>query len=444
VSGQAASAGKLKLWTLGGNHDLLDTYLLFGDPALRVNALDTDLQVTKTVEPAGEVRPGDLLTYTLTFTNAGPATAFHVILTDTIPDLLSDPVVVYASPNVITHTAGITFAWTIVDLLPGDGGVIQVRATVDPAAQTGDTIVNQAQITTTIPDLAPANNTSSVTTTVVILGTDLQIFKTVEPPVGVRPGDLLTYTVTFANAGPDAALGVVLTDIIPVLLVDPVIVYASPEVLTPTAGITFAWTVADLLPGDGGIIQVRARVNPAAQTGGTIVNQAQITTAILDLDPANNIASTWTTVYTVAADLQVFKTVEPGGEVGPGDLLTYTVTFTNAGPDAALGVVLTDIIPALLVDPVIVYASPDVLTPTAGITFAWRIADLLPGNGGMIRVQAKVSPAAQPGCAIINQAEIAATTLDVLPANNTMSVTTIIRGPDVTRFYLPLVIKDYP
>ena len=314
ITGQATSAAKLKLWTLGSNHDLLDTYLLFGDPALHVNALDTDLQVTKTVEPAGEVRPGDLLTYTLTFTNAGPATAFHVILTDTIPDLLSDPVVVYASPNVITHTAGVTFAWTIADLPPGDDGVIQVRA----------------------------------------------------------------------------------------------------------------------------------RVNPAAQTGDTIVNQAQITTAILDLNPANNIASTWTTVYTVAADLQVFKTVEPGSEVGPGDLLTYTVTFTNAGPDAALGVVLTDIIPALLVDPVIVYASPEVLTPTAGITFAWRIADLLPGNGGMIRVQAKVSPAAQPGSAIINQAEIAATTPDVLPANNTMPVTTIIRGPDVTRFYLPLVIKDYP
>jgi len=73
-------------------------------------------------------------------------------------------VVVYASSEVLTPTAGITFAWTISDLLPGDSGVVQVRATVDPSAQSGSVILNQAQITTTIPDLAPANNIASVTT----------------------------------------------------------------------------------------------------------------------------------------------------------------------------------------------------------------------------------------------------------------------------------------
>ena len=31
--GEATTAGKLKLWATGGNLDLLDTYLLFGDPA---------------------------------------------------------------------------------------------------------------------------------------------------------------------------------------------------------------------------------------------------------------------------------------------------------------------------------------------------------------------------------------------------------------------------
>jgi hypothetical protein len=34
--GQATAAGKLKLWTTGSNLDLLDTYLLFGDPAMRM------------------------------------------------------------------------------------------------------------------------------------------------------------------------------------------------------------------------------------------------------------------------------------------------------------------------------------------------------------------------------------------------------------------------
>jgi hypothetical protein len=34
--GEATTAGKLKLWTTGANLDLLDTYLLFGDPAMRL------------------------------------------------------------------------------------------------------------------------------------------------------------------------------------------------------------------------------------------------------------------------------------------------------------------------------------------------------------------------------------------------------------------------
>jgi uncharacterized repeat protein (TIGR01451 family) len=171
TAGQATMAGKFKLWALVGNHDLIDTYVLFGDPALHVNALDTDLQVAKTVELAGDVYPGDLLTYTVTFTNAGPATAFHVVLTDTLPALLVDPVVVYASPEVLTATAGITFAWTISDLLPGDAGVIRIQAMVSYTAQPGSAIINQAEITGTIPDLTATNNIVSVTTT--IRGPDL-------------------------------------------------------------------------------------------------------------------------------------------------------------------------------------------------------------------------------------------------------------------------------
>jgi uncharacterized repeat protein (TIGR01451 family) len=270
------------------------------------------------------------------------------------------------------------------------------------------------------------------------------VFKTVEPAGEVRPGDLLTYTVTFINAGPDAALSVVLTDAIPTLLIDPVVVYASPEVLTPTAGITYAWTISDLLPGDGGTIQVRATVDPTAQPGSVIVNQVQVATTTPDLDPTNNVASSTTTIYIPATDLQVFKMVEPAGEVRPGDLLTYTVTFINAGPDVAVGVVLTDAIPALLIDPVIVYASPEVLTPTTGITFAWMITDLVSGEGGIIQIRAVVDPAAQVGDVITNQAQIATTIHDLDPTNNAMPVTTTIRGPDVIRTYLPLVLKEYP
>ncbi|MBN1954467.1 MAG: DUF11 domain-containing protein, partial [Anaerolineae bacterium] len=125
-------------------------------------------------------------------------------------------------------------------------------------------------------------------------------------------------------------------------------------------------------------------------------------------------------------------------------LLTYTVTFTNAGLEAAFSVVLTDIIPALLVDPLVVYASPEVLTPTAGVTFAWTISGLLPGDSGAVQIRARVDPAAQPGSVVVNQAELAATILDPAPWNNVVSVTTTIRAPDAIHIYLPLVLKNHP
>ena len=88
----------------------------------------------------------------VTLPNAGPATALNVVLTDTTPALLADPAVVYAGPEVIAPLPGSTFAWTVADLLPGQGGTVQVRATVDPAAPPGSVIVNEARLTSTNPE----------------------------------------------------------------------------------------------------------------------------------------------------------------------------------------------------------------------------------------------------------------------------------------------------
>ena len=59
--------------------------------------------------------------------------------------------------------------------------------------------------------------------------------------------------------------------------------------------------------------------------------------------PANNTASA--TVTPQQADLALAKTVSnPTPNVG--DTITYTVTLTNNGPDAATSVQVTDLLPA--------------------------------------------------------------------------------------------------
>jgi len=169
--GDATMAGKLRLWNdapSGAYRDLIDTYGLLGDPALEIKVFDTDLQVAKEVEPIGKVGPGDVLTYTLTFTNAGPEIAHSVELIDLLPSVLIDAEVFYTSTAVLGQVPGQRYAWEIEDLAPGAGGEIRLRATVDPAAEAG-IIENAAEISADEPDARPSNNIASVSNELVLV-----------------------------------------------------------------------------------------------------------------------------------------------------------------------------------------------------------------------------------------------------------------------------------
>lgn len=184
--GQATTAGKLKLWATGSDLDLLDTYLLFGDPAMEINALEpgADLQVTKSVEPAGPVLPGNTLVYTLTFANNGPAAAQGIVLSDPIPAQLVNAKVVYMSPEVIGVIPGTTFAWQIADLPAGASGSVKVRGIVGIQTPAGE-IVNTASIAGLGPDPSPDNNTASVSSTVLpVMRVGSIVLKYSEPAPG--------------------------------------------------------------------------------------------------------------------------------------------------------------------------------------------------------------------------------------------------------------------
>ena len=253
----------------------------------------SDLTITKAVTPT-TVEPGDLITYTLTFSNAGStATSTNVIITDIMP-INFTPSSVSNSGAIITDTGtSPSFVWDVQDLAPGQGGVITIVGQVDPELNDDAVFTNTASIAGTGFDPDADNNTDSAAVSVDVppIPADLLIAKSVSPAT-VTPGNLLTYTLTFNNDSvATTATGVIITDILPFNFT-PLSVNSGGAVITDTgASPAFVWDVQDLAPGQGGVITIVGQVDPNLSESTVFTNTALITGADFDADTGNNTAS---------------------------------------------------------------------------------------------------------------------------------------------------------
>src|SRR5206468_528309 len=177
-------------------------------------------------------------------------------------------------------------------------------------------------------------------------GADLSITKT-DSPDPVTPGGTLTYTITVSNAGPNAAASVTMNDPLP-----PQTTFQSMPTpagwscTTPAAGSTGTvnCTTASLASAATATFTLGVQVSSAALDGSTISNTATVSSTTADSNTGNNSATATTTVR-AQADLAITKTDSPD-PVTPGGTLTYTITVSNAGPNAAASVTMNDPLPS--------------------------------------------------------------------------------------------------
>ena len=164
----------------------------------------------------------------------------------------------------------------------------------------------------------------------------------------VAQGGSIIYEIFAINNGPNNALGVTMTNVLP------------PQLLFQSIHAPLGWTCTTPAAGANGTITCTTPVLPAANGSsaqfllvtsvpfdatGSIVNSASVSHAGTDPNPGNSSASSEaTTIQATTADVSITKTVDRT-TVSAGSAFTYTITVTNAGPDMASDVTMTDVLP---------------------------------------------------------------------------------------------------
>jgi uncharacterized repeat protein (TIGR01451 family) len=157
-------------------------------------------------------------------------------------------------------------------------------------------LINQAEVSSSVPDMQPANNSAVETTRIgaTATGTTADLILTKQASANqAQPGDTLVYTVTVENDGPDSTSGIVVEDPLPqgVTLNNATV---SQGRYTLVGG-TVIWFLNDPLASAGSAtIEINVRVAPDA--AGTLVNEASVSGDANDTQLANNTASAQTTV----------------------------------------------------------------------------------------------------------------------------------------------------
>jgi uncharacterized repeat protein (TIGR01451 family) len=154
-------AGGSGTWSFTNRQDVTFTGIetQIDDPTV------ADVALTKTTGTTN-LYPGDVAVFTLILTNAGPATATGIEVTDVLPASLVCVCAELPSEGAFSSTggAGATITWSGIGLAPGETATLFYSASV-PGAGSGTTS-NTASITAQSPtDPNLANNTSSVTLT---------------------------------------------------------------------------------------------------------------------------------------------------------------------------------------------------------------------------------------------------------------------------------------
>jgi uncharacterized repeat protein (TIGR01451 family) len=365
-------------------------------------AADLAVSVTASPEP---VLAGAALTYAITVSNAGPADATQVVLTDLLPAGASF-VSAEASEGTFTVNDG-QVRFELGELAAG--AVAPITLLVSPTLQ--GPARNVVTVASAEYDPRPADNAATSVSTV-IRRADLTVTQVATPQPALL-GGVLTYNVTVRNRGPHAAERVTLFDMV-LQAAEFVSAHATQGSCAHFNG-TIVCEIGDL-PSDATATLTLA-VRPRSL--GDLLSVATVTAEVPDPQTTDNSASLTLTVAP-AVDLAVEK-LAASATAALGHELVYELNISNAGPSTATGVLLTDALPAGL--EFIAAESSQGACANADGTITCDLGELAAGAAATVRLTTRPT---QLGV-LTNSVTVGAAEADRAPDNNAASAVTQVK-----------------
>ncbi|RWZ52767.1 DUF11 domain-containing protein [Labedella phragmitis] len=324
-----------------------------------VTVLEPDLDVEKTSNMTADSRPGDVIRYTVTATNAGTGDYTDrnpAVVLDSLAGVLDDAdydgnaaavisdgsdasAPVFIAPSFLSWSGALAAGETVsitytVTLTPGGDGALrnvawQPVTPPDPGVPP-----------TQVPECEPrtADGTDPVTGEACAVVENelpkLTIAKASDVTELPADGGEVTYTVTVTNQGPGVyteGAPASMEDDLPDVLDDA----SFGEILAPADGAVFnedaeqvTWS-GPLGVGESIVISYTVVYDADAEDGDHLLLNTACVPEAEAVDPAANCSS----VQVPAAALVIGKTVDPadGTAVDQGESVTYTLTFQNTG-----------------------------------------------------------------------------------------------------------------
>ncbi|MEO8085046.1 MAG: hypothetical protein ABI780_14590, partial [Ardenticatenales bacterium] len=420
-----------------------------------------DLSVRKFGKPDGNVRTGEDLIYTILVDNFGPSDAGGVVVQDilkadggfefrSVVGATCSPAPIQAANQSLTLACtigsiptGTTAQVTIVVRSTTSKSVNNVATARSADAEDPNTGNNTGYVEHDITLLADMSVTKAATGEVMNPGPANCALATTPTSNAVTAGRNLTYVLTVTNNGPNVTENVIVRDRLPSgFAVTSIAVSGGGACNAGTAGSAIDVLTCGLdgmTVGQVKTITIVGKTDPNLSGGLILVNDANVTSSLLDANNQNNYAHNLTTVST-AADLAITKTAEPPTVVAGQTIVQYTIMVTNNGPSLAQAVSVVDTLPAGLT---FQSASGAVCrqNPASPQQISCQVGDLPAGGMATIFIVGKVDTMAAPGI-LANTATVTSKTADPCAANNTSAPAnvTVTRVADV--FIMKTALND--